>query len=524
MRILIADDEFLQRENLVRLVREANLDFERIDACDNAIDALAKIEEYQPEIILTDICMPEMSGAELALEVHRKYPEKVIIFISGHEEFEYAHAGIEAQVFDYILKPIDPARTIRCIARAKEACMAEKQKREQYAVLARFMEEHLHGMQQQFVESLLLYSQETNAELIRRKQALFHMDFQRYRLVVNRSASHAEGDETAYYYAYETTRFIREEEPEWITLSIGGIVYLIAPLPDERQPGEDSALLRRLNQLNVRLTRQYQQRFHVAVSNVSADLRELKMLKAQTALCLERMLSSPADDLLFYEDIDASRRKAMSMSAELERLSTCARAGNREAVRITLTELFDSFGGRTQDMRQDAVQLAVSQLLLAMKEEGVADAALQAQGEKMFRPHRENGLTLPVLLAFADSVCEAVCDVQSRISNLLISQVMDFINERFAQPIGLAEAAEHVQRTPAYISRLFSQCAHTTFTRALTEKRIAEAKRLLGDTALTVADVALQTGYPNVRYFYRVFQTQVGMTANDYRKVVAALS
>ena len=98
------------------------------------------IETESPDIVLTDIRMPQMDGLEMIGEIREEYPDCKVIIITGYEEFEYASRAIKLSVFDYLLKPVDNEDVMRSVARA---VLATHRKRandvmlEQAAVLRR---------------------------------------------------------------------------------------------------------------------------------------------------------------------------------------------------------------------------------------------------------------------------------------------------------------------------------------------------------------------------------------------------
>ena len=73
----------------------------------NGEDGLSLVLSVHPDIVITDIMMPGMSGLDLIEETHRRFPEIEFIIISGYREFDYAQTAIRSGVENYLLKPID---------------------------------------------------------------------------------------------------------------------------------------------------------------------------------------------------------------------------------------------------------------------------------------------------------------------------------------------------------------------------------------------------------------------------------
>ena len=71
--------------------------------------ALQLVEQLQPDLLLTDIQMPFITGTELAKSVRELQPLISIAFLSGYDDFEYAQRAIENRVISYLLKPISVA-------------------------------------------------------------------------------------------------------------------------------------------------------------------------------------------------------------------------------------------------------------------------------------------------------------------------------------------------------------------------------------------------------------------------------
>ncbi len=114
MTVLIVDDEPLAREELRRLLEDA--DVRIIGECANAIEAIGAINRQAPDVVFLDIQMPRVSGLEMLSMLD---PERMprIVFLTAHDE--YAVQAFEEHAFDYLLKPADPARLAKTLQRLR---------------------------------------------------------------------------------------------------------------------------------------------------------------------------------------------------------------------------------------------------------------------------------------------------------------------------------------------------------------------------------------------------------------------
>lgn len=115
MKILIVDDESLARERLLALVLELYPEATIFEA-QNGIEALDKIPECLPEIILLDIRMPGMDGLELANHLLHLDQPPAIVFTTAYQD--HAISAFDANAVDYLLKPIRKDRLKIAIERA----------------------------------------------------------------------------------------------------------------------------------------------------------------------------------------------------------------------------------------------------------------------------------------------------------------------------------------------------------------------------------------------------------------------
>lgn len=114
MRILIVDDEAPARARLRRLLAQET-GIEALAEAQDGIEALARIADFQPDVLFLDIAMPELSGIELAAALPD--PAPLIVFVTAHDR--YALQAFDADAVDYLMKPFDALRLRRTLGRVQ---------------------------------------------------------------------------------------------------------------------------------------------------------------------------------------------------------------------------------------------------------------------------------------------------------------------------------------------------------------------------------------------------------------------
>ncbi|WP_053600406.1 response regulator [Bacillus sp. FJAT-18017] len=104
IKVLISDDERIVRKGLIATIDWNKFGMEVIGDASNGQRAWELFLEHSPEIIITDIVMPEMNGIELARKVKQHSPSAKILLLSCHRDFEYAQEGLNIGASGYILK------------------------------------------------------------------------------------------------------------------------------------------------------------------------------------------------------------------------------------------------------------------------------------------------------------------------------------------------------------------------------------------------------------------------------------
>ncbi|KAF1299493.1 AraC family transcriptional regulator [Enterococcus sp. JM4C] len=99
-----------------------------------------------------------------------------------------------------------------------------------------------------------------------------------------------------------------------------------------------------------------------------------------------------------------------------------------------------------------------------------------------------------------------------------LNKVFDYVEEHFLEPITLEEVAHFVGFSPYYFTRFFKTNTGKTFMGFLNEYRITQAKFILANEKIPMAEVAEKSGFTSVKTFHHVFKESVGVAPLQYQK------
>lgn len=103
---IIVEDEQIIRKGIIYTMDWKSMQTEIVGEASNGKDGLEKIIVLKPDLVITDIKMPIMSGIEMIEQALNHHDFETII-LSSYSDFEYTKKSIQLQVFDYLLKPVD---------------------------------------------------------------------------------------------------------------------------------------------------------------------------------------------------------------------------------------------------------------------------------------------------------------------------------------------------------------------------------------------------------------------------------
>jgi len=119
IRLLMVDDHEIVRAGL-RMLLQAQPDIEIVAEADNGRDAVAKVRELQPDIVLMDISLPDMDGFEATQQIKRARPKTAVLALTMHESDDYFFKMLQAGASGYVPKKAAPTDLVTAIRTVRE--------------------------------------------------------------------------------------------------------------------------------------------------------------------------------------------------------------------------------------------------------------------------------------------------------------------------------------------------------------------------------------------------------------------
>lgn len=148
----------------------------------------------------------------------------------------------------------------------------------------------------------------------------------------------------------------------------------------------------------------------------------------------------------------------------------------------------------------------------------ILDKLIQINKEKTGNYHL---MTKILLLSFLEKLTafhHPLSEASSSKQSIMQKELLLYLQEHFMEKITLDQLALEFHLSSKYLSRYFKEHFHLTFSSYLQHLRLTHAQKLLENTELSITEIALQSGFPNVSYFIRSFKKAYGVSPLGYRK------
>ena len=482
-RILVVDDEEMILKG-IRLMIEKKIDLEfpvDVRGVSSVEQAKAILEDFHPDLLLTDIRMPDMDGFDMISYVQEKWMDTSAVILTSHADFQYAQRAIRLNVKDFILKPIN-MKSLKSII---EKVWQEKEDRMK----------KLHKSTLKAVSDMMLYdlpSRElgSDSEVLKRlfphtyftvivvsipegkllekllkRRLLSHYDVcycffwqERSQLIAICNHQHALRQLTSSLLKKELRTIYHGDKME-VAISISANSYKM------------------LHNLYLNAV---QKIFYIKNFGKNDSLSGLSLITYQD--CISVFLENDVMEVRKYLEEYLEKAKKVSGFHSLPE------------------EIFSSF---------------LYNISLYLESNGIA---VQREWMSDIAPVSDFAELLTAMEKWLIKLKESINCNFSYQEDWLIKKLLIYIRQHYMEDISLEKLADHVGYNTSYISNVFKAKIGKSYLECIHSERLQTAKKLLVDTDYTMEHIAAEVGYNSASQFARVFRKYEGKSPSDFRK------
>lgn len=499
MKILIVEDEVKTLNGIEYLINQMGEDWIIVGKARSGEEGLALSLEQKPDVIISDIRMNGMSGLEMIRELQKcEFTGKYVI-LSGYADFQYAREAMVLGSVDYLLKPVTKESLKETLKKVEELIREESAKIHVGSLtMPQLLERALYMPQfeeskfcQELKKRMRVYDQ-TYLLLIRGENRLVQSDY----FILKEKLKQLLGEIEFYTY--------REQgHKEIYTLVLASEAQILEGMDDL-----------------VRSYREEVNPYVVFSGQEMKDIGELRFVRQQLLDNTGWNLSFRMPIVINEERISQIKLQHLVYPSDLERQIVHAIGdGKTEVVEECLNKFLEYINGKTcsyVDIREALICLTAA-ILYAIRKESYG--------------LYENISNLNILewvkgILFTDHYPQIIMNIVMQYKHYtenmklgnhpIVNKVLRIIEEEYKEELSLDEIAQRMNVTPEYLSSLFMKELGIKFTTYRTQKRIDVAKRLLKEGKKKIYEIAEESGYPDVRYFTKVFKKFTGVSPGEY--------
>ncbi|QGQ98205.1 response regulator [Paenibacillus psychroresistens] len=465
-KVLIVDDESWVVESLKDLVDWNSYGFEVVGQAYNGVDALEAMRVHQPDVVFTDIRMPEMNGLEL-LQRGKSLPFPIhFVVVSGYAEFAYAQKAISYGAIAYCLKPFDEMEISGILLKLNKTLNAAKPSLD---------------------SSLIHLLEDPNAE----NQLKLQDELKKYDIKDWNTA----GIVVVVSVGSESLPDIYERV---IKLKIG--TSKTAYLLNSRQ----SEALRRkwTDELPIGV-------MGIGVSEKITDLKEIKIAIANADLLAHQFFVTRETGAYYPQAF-----KYNELNQQMMEMSHAVRDRDNKAVNRIFEHIEVLFKEKALTIQHafQVYNMTVSFLFKLGQTENILYSY-----EQLLQSYKHVFDMLDELRSLAKRYLQASDSHSLETKNQAFNSILQFVTLNFREDISLQNLSDQFFMNPSYISQLFKKEVGETFTAYIAKLRINYACELLDKDESSVHEIAEKIGYHDYFYFTRLFKKITGKTPSQYR-------
>jgi len=517
LNIIVVEDEMDILLGLHDAVAALDERIEQLYTARSAEDALLLIHQHRPEVIVTDIVLPEMTGLQM-LEVIKEIDDYVpkVLVISSYSDFQFAQRSIQLGAIDYILKPVDKSGFGQKVIHILDLIEEERTTRQYVKAQIGLAKYGSRFLRDKFVMSLCLH-QTTLQEHVYHQLRVWQLEWltsSPYYVISIKKANEAQSDldlELDNFSIGNIAEELLEAFPRSILFrNVRTQWTILTSYPD-------------IHQLASTIQEQiYTYQKYRVVIGISERMNAFQNLSTAFSQSVQACKLSPIDggqEIVYHASLKQETEMggdypnlvaATILAGDFQQMSSCIATALKEMAAVDQVR---SFSELTAKAYQFIMQV-------------YSELSEQTGKQHYFSPIElwEEMDKLSSLADLKPFISDHFLNESSRFvekehaaEHFIVEKAKLIMTERYSSALSLQIVADELKVHPVWLSHLFKRESGQNFLDYLTELRIDIAKQSLRNSNKKIYEIALEVGYQDLQYFGKLFKKRAGVTPREYR-------
>lgn len=497
--VLIVDDEPVVREGLAYIIDWQAAGFEIIGSASNGQEGLEQIKKLQPDVVLTDVKMPEMDGIEMVRFACENDLRREFIILSGHSDFIYAKEAISLGVAHYLLKPVDELELLEALERISRQIILKKKQ----------------------TANLTLYQNYIDASRVRNfilndqcdKELTTRMAFDSFCLI----ACDLEGlkvDSEAFEAAC-----VQHLSGKVARFSHGSLHYILIA-------DKSKIEINRMTQQLGDALKSLHSDLYILVSEWTTDFKALPQLNQTIKELKKKRYIFPNLPIMSEIHLEELSEKNSNQAAGFEKLIwkqdllEAIKQNKKARIRAYLSEI--EYYYQKNEWSEREIKADIADIFNFYCDEMEEDFNL---------PLKESDKRYIVTVILSERSLQQTFEFLNEIfidfSRLLINrqekydiveEMKHYTHKYYHLNLTLQELGKELNYSHSYLGKKFRAEVNMSYRMYLDQVRIDAAKQLIHDENFLIYEIAEKVGYATSDYFSKKFKALIGQSPGSYQR------
>ncbi|MEY8267956.1 response regulator [Lachnospiraceae bacterium 64-25] len=524
LKLILVDDEWIILKGLETTYDWGSMGCEVAGTATSAEAALELIKEKQPDVVITDIQMQEMSGLEI-LEKGKQIKEDLqFIIMSAYRDFEYARIACERGAFSYLLKPIEEEKLEQVMGELQKKISKETALQKEHENWRQLLLEENIGLSgillQKYFKNMI------SSEEFSRLMGLMGYELCDTSCFAIVCADLDIGYKLTEQLQYEMNRYdlfhtlmkeLKKVYDLWAVYGEDCWLYIL-----RLRPGQELKIIEEIIS-DIRKRTEYP--IISVVTPVYAGGEGLKHAYGQAV----RLFSIANAASAAYFKAEKENEKETSSDIYSEYAEQFIISAFRSNDKVQLQEAYKKYidllpSGKEEAYIKSCLCHLISNVGLMLENSYGMNDEIRGRLSIFYEKYRDLSALkmVDVIYQLLTKILEIRIDVQPEIMNSYFSgyvnRAQEYIEANIANPdLSIGDVAQEVYLNQVYFGRMFKNACGVSFKRYLLNRRIELAKNLLQENC-SISEICEKVGIWNPSYFSQVFKQTVGCLPSEFRK------